>query len=184
MKIRHVQHNMGRRLRGWMGRWVSVARGFPTTGSSVWGVWGVCGGRIGVGGGVWGLRVVGGAVKEGEDGYVAVDGKDLGEEIGGVDRAGEEDMAEKLLARPLLQPVETHVYRLGLLRANRGSRKTDSTFVIGKKKGRGGRLLGMAKVLSQHLSTTKSGGILRLGHRRNHQGYALTEIRREWVHCG
>ena len=47
------------------------------------------GGR-GVGGdvGVWGLRVVGGAVKEGKGGYVGVDGKDLGEEVGGVDEAG------------------------------------------------------------------------------------------------
>jgi hypothetical protein len=29
---------------------------------------------------------------------VAVDGKDFGEEIGGVDQAGEEDKAEKVLA--------------------------------------------------------------------------------------
>ena len=43
--------------------------------------------------GVWGLRVVGGAVKEGKGGYVAVDGKDLGEEVGGVDEAGKEDKA-------------------------------------------------------------------------------------------
>ena len=43
--------------------------------------------------GVWGLRVIGGAVKEGKGGYVAVDGKDLGEKIGGVDEAGEEDKA-------------------------------------------------------------------------------------------
>jgi hypothetical protein len=88
--------------------------------------------------------MVEGAVKEGEGGYVAVDGKNFGEEIGGFDQAGEEDKAEKVLAHPLLQPVETHVYRLGLLRANRGSCKTDSTFVIDKKKGR--RLLGVAKV--------------------------------------
>ncbi len=97
----------------------------------------------------------------------------------GVDQAGEEDKADKVLAHPLLQPVETHVYRLGLLPANRGSRKTDSAFVIDKKKG--GRLLGVAKVgecereLSQHLPTTKSGGILRLCHRSNHHGYALAE---------
>ncbi len=110
---------------------------------------------------------------------MAVDGEDFGEEIGGVDQFGEEDKAEKVLAHPLLQPVETHVYRLGLLRANRRSRKTDSAFVIDKKKGRG--LLGVAKVdecereLSQHLPTTKSGGILRLCHRRNHYGYALEE---------
>ena len=76
--------------------------------------------------------MIGCAVKEGKDGYVAVDGKDLGEEVGGVDQAGEEDKAEQVLAHPLLQPVETHVYRLGLLRANRRSRKTDSAFVINK----------------------------------------------------
>ena len=71
--------------------------------------------------------MIGGAMKEGKGGYVAVDGKDLGEEIGGVDQAGEKDKTtEKVLAHPLLQPVETHVYRLGLLRANRRSRKTDS----------------------------------------------------------
>ena len=84
-----------------------------------------------MGAGVWRLRVVGGAVKEGnKGGYVAVDDKDLGEEVGGVDQAGEEDKAEKVLAHPLLQPVETHVYRLGLLRTNRRRRKTDSAFVI------------------------------------------------------
>ena len=54
--------------------------------------WVGCGG-VGVGVGAWGLRVVGGAVKEGKGGYVAVDGKDLGEEVGGVDEAGEEDKA-------------------------------------------------------------------------------------------
>ena len=46
--------------------------------------WVGCGG-VGVGVGVWRLRVVGGAVKEGKGGYVAVDGKDLSEEVGGVD---------------------------------------------------------------------------------------------------
>jgi hypothetical protein len=130
---------------------------------------------------VLGLRIVGGAVKEGKGSYVAIYREDFSEEIGGVDEAGEEYKAEKVLAHPLLQPVETHVYRLGLLRANRRSRKTDSAFVIDKKKGR--RLLGVAKVgececereLSQHLPTTKSGGILRLCHRRNHYGYALAE---------
>ena len=80
--------------------------------------------------GVWGLRMIGGAVKEGEGGYVAVYGEDLGEEIGGVDQAGEEYKTEKVLAHPLLQPVETHVYRLGLLRTNRRRRKTDSAFVV------------------------------------------------------
>ncbi len=110
---------------------------------------------------------------------MAVDRReDYGEEVGGVDQAGEEGKAEKVLAYPLLQPVETHVYRLGLLRANQISCKTDdSAFVMDKKKGRG--LLGVAKVgecereLSQHLPT--SGGILRLCHRRNHYGYALAE---------
>jgi hypothetical protein len=79
--------------------------------------------------------MVGGAVKEGEGGYVAVDGKDFGEEIGGVDQAGEEDKVEKVLAHPLLQPVETHVYRLGLVRANRGSRKTDMHIRYRQKEG-------------------------------------------------
>ncbi len=130
---------------------------------------------------VWSLRIVGGAMKEGKSGNVAIYREDFSEKIGGVDETGEEDKAEKVLAHPLLllQPVETHVYRLGLLRANRGSRKTDSAFVIDKKKGRG--LLGVAKVgecereLSQQLSTTKSGGILRLCHRRNHYGFALAD---------
>ena len=77
-----------------------------------------------------GLRIGGGAMKEGKGGNMAIDREDFSEEIGGVDEA------EKVLAHPLLQPLETHVYRLGLLRANRGSRKTDSAFVIDKKKGR------------------------------------------------
>ncbi len=75
---------------------------------------------------------------------MVVDGKDFGEEIGGVNSVREEDKAEKVLTHPLLQPVEAHVYRLGFLRAYRGSRKTDSAFVINKKKGRG--LLGVAAV--------------------------------------
>ena len=78
------------KLRGCEGRGVPVVGCIPTTGSGVW--WGVGGGLGGVVG-VWGLRVVGGAVKEGKGGYVAVDGKDLGEEVGGVDEAGEEDKA-------------------------------------------------------------------------------------------
>ena len=61
---------------------------------------------------------------------MAVDGKDLGEEVGGVDEVGEEDKAEKVLAHPLLQPVETHVYQLGLLRTNRRRRKTNRAFVV------------------------------------------------------
>ena len=43
--------------------------------------------------GVWGLRMIGSAVKEGKGGYVVVDGKDFGEEVGGADEAGEEDKA-------------------------------------------------------------------------------------------
>ncbi len=43
--------------------------------------------------GVWRLRMIGGAVKEGKGGYMAVDGKDLGEEVGGVDEAREENKA-------------------------------------------------------------------------------------------
>jgi hypothetical protein len=61
---------------------------------------------------------------------VAVDGEDFGEKVGGVDEAGKEDKTEEMLAGPFLEPVETHVYRLGLLRPNRRSRKTDGTFVI------------------------------------------------------
>ncbi len=33
--------------------------------------------------------------------------EDFSEEVDGVDAAGEEDKAEKLLAYPLLQPIET-----------------------------------------------------------------------------
>ena len=72
-------------------------------------MWGSGCGGVGLGVGVLGLRIVGGAVKEGKGGYVAVDGKDLGEKVGGVDEAGEEDKAEELLAYPLLQPIEPHV---------------------------------------------------------------------------
>ncbi len=79
----------------------------------------------GIGDGVWG------AVKEGEGSKVTVDGEDFGEEVGGVDEAGKEDKTEELLAGPLLEPVETHVDRLGLLRPNRRSRKTDAgAFVV------------------------------------------------------
>ena len=83
-----------------------------------------------MGGSVWGLRIVGGAMKEGKGGNVAMYREDFSEEIGGVDEAGEENKAKTVLADPLLQPVETHVDRLGLLRANRRRRKTDSAFVI------------------------------------------------------
>jgi len=75
-------------------------------------------------------NVVWGAVEEGEGSKVTVDGLDFGEEVGGVDEAGKENKAEELLAGPLLEPVETHVYRLGLFRPNRRSRKTDGTFVV------------------------------------------------------
>ncbi len=77
-----------------------------------------------IGDGVWG------AVKEGEGSNVVADGKDFDEEVGGVDEAEKEDKMEELLAGPLLEPVETHVYRLGLLRSNRRSRKTDGAFVV------------------------------------------------------
>ncbi len=56
--------------------------------------------------------------------------EDFGEEVGGVDEAGKEDKTEELLAGPLLESVETHVYRLGLLRPNQRSRKTDGAFVV------------------------------------------------------
>ncbi len=85
-----------------------------------------CGGMGGgsIGDGVWG------AVKEGEGSKVTVDGEDFGEEVGEVDETGKENKTEELLAGPLPEPVETHVYRLGLLRPNRRSRKTDGAFVV------------------------------------------------------
>ena len=61
---------------------------------------------------------------------MAVYREDLCKEIGRVDEAREEYKAEEVLAYPLLQPIETHVDRLGLLRANRRSRKTNRAFVI------------------------------------------------------
>ncbi len=78
----------------------------------------------GIGDGVWG------AVKEGEGCKVTVDGEDFSKEVGGVDEAGDEDKTEEKLAGPLPEPVETHVYRLGLLRPNRRSCKTDGAFVV------------------------------------------------------
>ena len=85
-----------------------------------------CGGMRGggIGDGGWG------AVKEGEGCKVTIDGENFSEEIGGVDEAGKEDKTEELLAGPLPEPVETHVYRLGLLRPNRRSCKTDGAFVV------------------------------------------------------
>ncbi len=47
-----------------------------------------------IGDGIWD------AVKEGEGSNATVDGKDFGEEIGGVDEAGKEDKTEKVLTRP------------------------------------------------------------------------------------
>jgi hypothetical protein len=61
---------------------------------------------------------------------VTVDGKDFGEKVGRVDEARDKDTAENSLAHPVFYPVETHVYRLGLLRSNRRDRKTDSAFLI------------------------------------------------------
>ncbi len=49
--------------------------------------------------------MIGGAVKEREGDNVTVDGKDFGEEVGGVNKAGKEDKTE---ADPLLQPFESH----------------------------------------------------------------------------
>ncbi len=71
-----------------------------------------------------------GAVKEREGSNVMVDRKDFGEEVSGVDKAGKENKTEEMLACPLLEPVETHVDRLGLLRPNRRSR---SAFVVDEK---------------------------------------------------
>ncbi len=39
---------------------------------------------------------------------MAIDRKDLGKTIGGVNKAGKEDKTEELLRGPLLEPVETH----------------------------------------------------------------------------
>jgi hypothetical protein len=50
-----------------------------------------------------------GAMKEGQGNNVAVDRKDLGKKIGGVNKTGKEDKTEELLRDPLPEPVETHV---------------------------------------------------------------------------
>ncbi len=81
-------------------------------------------GRVGRGSSVWGLGIVGGVVKEGEGGNVTVYREDFSKEIGRVDEAGKKYKAEKILAHPLLQPVETHVDRLGLLRASGEPKKS------------------------------------------------------------
>ncbi len=75
---------------------------------------------------------------------MAVEGKNFGEEVGGVNKAGKEGKTEELLANPLLEPIEPHVDRLGLLRLNRRSRKTDHTLVVHKEERV--QLLGVAKV--------------------------------------
>ncbi len=111
---------------------------------------------------------------------MAVDGEDFGKKASRVNNARDKDKTEELLAGPLLKPMETHVYRLRLLRSHRKSRNTDDTFVIDEEER--GCLLGVAKVgegereLNQHLPTAKSGRILRFCHRRNHHGYALAKI--------
>ncbi len=102
---------------------VPVEDCIATTGAMTGKGCGGMGGR-GIGDGVWD------AVKEWEGSKVKVDGEDFGEEVGGVDEAGKEDKTEELLAGPLLEPVETHVYRLGLPRPNRRSCKTDGAFVV------------------------------------------------------
>ncbi len=62
-----------------------------------------CGGMGGggIGDGVWG------AMKEGEGSKVMVDGKDFGEEVGGVDEAGKEDKTEEV-ARPMAHSLSTN----------------------------------------------------------------------------
>ena len=61
---------------------------------------------------------------------MTVDRKDFGKEISRVDKAGKENKTEKVLAGPFSNPVETHVDGLGLLRTNRGSRKSNRAFVV------------------------------------------------------
>ena len=61
---------------------------------------------------------------------MTVDRKDFCKEISRVDKAGKEDKTENFLAGPFSNPVETHVDGLGLLRTNRGSRKSNRAFVV------------------------------------------------------
>ncbi len=66
----------------------------------------------------------------------------ISEEVGGIDEAGDEDKAEKLLARPLLQPIETHVVEMSIdlgqpKKSQERSHIAHRTFVIDKKKGGG-----------------------------------------------
>ncbi len=93
-------------------------------------------------------------MKEGEGSKVTVDGEDFGEEVGGVDEAGKEDKTVELLAGPLLEPVETHVYRLGLLQPNRRSRKTDGAFVSTNR--RGGDCWGWPRLVRVSVSSTNT----------------------------
>ncbi len=62
-----------------------------------------------MGGSVWGLGIVVGAVKEGGGGNVTVYREDFVKEVGQVDEAGDKCKADFFLAQPLLQPIETHV---------------------------------------------------------------------------
>ena len=58
-------------------------------------------------------------------------GGGIGDGVWGAVKEGEgSDKTEEKLAGPLPEPVETHVDRLGLLRPNRRSRKTDGAFVV------------------------------------------------------
>ncbi len=64
-----------------------------------------CGGWGGGGGKVWGLRMIGGAVKEREGGDVKVYRQDFSEEVCGFDKARKEDKTGKVLTGPILDPV-------------------------------------------------------------------------------
>ncbi len=83
-------------------RRVRPCRGLHRGDWTIVGMW--CDGKVGGGKRyrVWG------AMKEGGS-NVAVDRKDLGETIDGVNKAEKEDKMEELLRGPLLEPVETHV---------------------------------------------------------------------------
>jgi hypothetical protein len=85
---------------------------------------------------------------------VAVDGKNFSEEVGGVDEAGKEDKTEEKLAGPLLEPVETHVDRLGLLRPNRRSRKTNGHSLSTSR--RGGDCWGCPRLVRVSVNSTNT----------------------------
>ncbi len=61
---------------------------------------------------------------------MSVDRKDFGKKVGRVDETREKNKTEELLAGPLLKPIQSHVDRLRLLRADRRSRKTDRTLIV------------------------------------------------------